>query len=73
MAELEFQRPGHTIELSPLDARARRLVAGDEVTVASNGASARLRVLIARDLPEGSARLADGIAAELHEFVEVSR
>ena len=72
-AALAFQRPAAEIELSPLDARARGIAGGDEVSVGSNGTAARLRARIARDLPPGSARLPHSLAADLHEFVEVAR
>ncbi len=70
--ELGFQQPGAEIELSPADARARKIAAGDEVTVSANGTRLRLRARIARDLPEGSVRIPHAFAADLREFVEVS-
>jgi NADH-quinone oxidoreductase subunit G len=69
--ELEFQRPGAEIELSLVDARERAIGTGDEVTVSSNGTAVPLRARIARDLPAGSVRLADTVASDLYEFVEV--
>ena len=71
--ELEFQRREGEIELAPADARKRRIVAGDQVTVSSNGTSRRLRARIARDLTEGSVRVTNSDAEGLHDHVEVAR
>ncbi len=71
--ELAFQQPGGEIELAPADARARKVRAGETVTVSSNGTSRTFRARIARDLPAGTARLPRGEAAGLHEFVEVRK
>jgi NADH dehydrogenase/NADH:ubiquinone oxidoreductase subunit G len=70
---LEFQRAGGEIELAPNDARRRRIAAGDEVKVDSNGNSRTLRARIAHDLAPGSVRLTRDDAAGLHERVEVSK
>jgi NADH dehydrogenase/NADH:ubiquinone oxidoreductase subunit G len=71
--ELEFQRREGEVELAPADARKRKIVAGDEVTVSSNGTSRRLRARIARDLAEGSVRVTNSDAEGLHDHVEVAK
>ena len=71
--ELEFQRREGEVELAPADARKRKIVAGDEVTVSSNGTSRRLRARIARDLPDGSVRVTRTDAEGLHDHVEVAK
>jgi anaerobic selenocysteine-containing dehydrogenase len=71
--ELEFQRPGHEIELARADAQARRITSGDTVKVSSNGTSVSLRARIARDLPAGTARMPRAAAEGLHDFVEVRK
>jgi NADH dehydrogenase/NADH:ubiquinone oxidoreductase subunit G len=70
---LEFQRAGAEIDLSPPDARARRIAAGDAVNVSSNGTSLILRARIAHDLAAGSVRVPSNVAAGLHEHVEVTK
>jgi NADH dehydrogenase/NADH:ubiquinone oxidoreductase subunit G len=71
--ELEFQRSEGTVDLAAADARTRKITAGDEVTVSSNGTSRRLRARIAQDLPAGNVRLTIADAAGLHDHVEVSK
>jgi NADH dehydrogenase/NADH:ubiquinone oxidoreductase subunit G len=71
--ELQFQRPTGEVELAREDARSRGIAAGDEVVLSSNGTSLRLRARIARDLPTGLVRLPRDEAADLHEFVEVTK
>ena len=71
--ELDFQRRDGEVELARADARARKIVDGDEVTVSSNGTSRRLRARIARDLPAGAVRIPRDDAAGLHELVEVTK
>jgi len=71
--ELEFQIPSGEIELAPVDARERKIAAGDQVTVRSNGTSRRLRARLARDLAPGTARMPRSEAAGLHDHVEVSK
>ncbi len=70
---LEFQRVAAEIELSPTDARERKVAAGDEVSVSSNGTSRSLRARIAHDLEPGSVRVPAGHAEGLHERVEVTK
>ena len=71
--ELHFQRPNGEIELARADARARKISAGDTVTVSSNGTSLKLRAKIARDLAAGTVRVALPDAGDLHPFVEVGK
>ncbi len=71
--ELAFQRPAGEIELARADARARKIAAGEIVTVSSNGASLSLRARIARDLPPGTVRMPRSEAGGLHDFVEVNK
>ncbi len=71
--ELEFQRREGEVELAPADARTRKIVAGDDVTVSSNGTSRRFRARIARDLPAGSVRVTSSDAEGLHDHVEVAK
>ncbi|MBV8079122.1 MAG: (2Fe-2S)-binding protein [Actinobacteria bacterium] len=69
--ELHFQQPAGEIELTRADARARGIGAGDMVKVSSNGSSVALRAKIAHDLAEGTVRVADSDAGDLHGTVEV--
>jgi predicted molibdopterin-dependent oxidoreductase YjgC len=71
--ELEFQRPGRDVELSPADASSRGIADGDDVLVRSNGTSVELRARVNRRLVEGVARIADEHAGELHPAVEVTK
>ncbi len=70
---LDFQRETHELELAPADARSRRIAAGDEVTVGSNGTSRTFRARIAADLAPGSVRVPLEAAAGLHDRVEVTK
>jgi len=70
---LQFQRPGAEVELSPGDARRLGISTGDEVRVRSNGTSARLRARIRAGLNTGVVLVPDEHAGELAEGpVEVS-
>jgi predicted molibdopterin-dependent oxidoreductase YjgC len=69
--ELQFQRPAPEVELSPADAKGLRVRTGDEVSVAYNGTSLRLRARVARNLRPGVARVAEEHAAGLGGRVEV--
>ena len=71
--ELQFQRPQREIELSPDDARKRKIASGDEVTVSSNGTSLTLRARLSRELRAGVVRIAEEHAGELQPRVEVSK
>ena len=71
--ELQFQRPAPEVELSPDDARARRIRAGDTVRVSHNGTSVELRARITRELEAGAVRIADEHAGELHGPVTVRK
>ncbi len=70
--ELEFQRADAEVQLSPGDAKARKIRNGQTVTVSSNGTSIELRARIARDLGEGVVRVAQEHAGDLHASVEVT-
>jgi NADH-quinone oxidoreductase subunit G len=70
--ELQFQRPGPEIELSPQDAQARKIASGDAVTVSHNGTSIQLRARITKGLRKGVARVATEHAGELGGQVEVT-
>jgi NADH-quinone oxidoreductase subunit G len=71
---LQFQRPGAEVELSPEDAKRLGVSTGDEVRVRSNGTSARLRARVRAGLTTGVVLVADEHAGELAEGpVEVSR
>jgi NADH dehydrogenase/NADH:ubiquinone oxidoreductase subunit G len=71
--ELAFQKREGEVELHPADARSRKIAAGDEVSVRSNGTSRRLRARLARDLAPGTVRISRADAAGLHDHVEVAR
>jgi NADH-quinone oxidoreductase subunit G len=71
--ELQFQRPQPEIELSPQDAKVRRVADGDEVRVSSNGTSVELRARINPRLIAGAVRVADEHARGLSGAVEVTR
>ena len=70
--ELQFQRPAGELQLSRVDADARKIRNGQTVTVSSNGTSVELRARIARDLGAGTVRVAQDDAADLHARVEVT-
>jgi len=70
--ELQFQRPGPEIELSPDDARKLGVVPGSPVQVRSNGTSVELRARVNRKLLAGVARVPAEHGQELGTHVEVS-
>jgi predicted molibdopterin-dependent oxidoreductase YjgC len=69
--ELQFQRPGQEIELSPEDARKLRVDPGTSVQVRSNGTSVELRARVNSKLVKGVARVPVEHAKELGTHVEV--
>jgi len=71
--ELDFQRAEPEVELSPADARKRKIAAGETVTVSHNGTSLELRARITRDLRTGVVRIAQQHAGDLGGTVEVSK
>jgi NADH-quinone oxidoreductase subunit G len=71
--ELQFQRPGREVELSPADAGQRGIASGDTVVVEHNGTSLQLRARITRDLREGVARIPSEHAGDLGGEVEVKK
>ena len=71
VAELQFQRPGPEIELSPDDAKRLRVDSGSSVQVRSNGTSVELRARVNRKLVKGVARVPAEHAQELGTHVEV--
>jgi NADH-quinone oxidoreductase subunit G len=73
VTELQFQRPQPELELSPDDAKRRRIATGDLVTVGSNGSAITLRAHVNRRLRAGVARIALEHAAGLAGIVEVAR
>jgi NADH dehydrogenase/NADH:ubiquinone oxidoreductase subunit G len=62
---LAFQRPNGDLEVSRDDAIRLGLRDGDEVTVRTNGTSARLRATVRRGLRPGVVLLPEGAAEEL--------
>jgi NADH-quinone oxidoreductase subunit G len=71
--ELQFQRPGREIQLSPQDARQRGISNGEIVKVEHNGTSLLLQAWIARDLREGVVRIPAEHAGDLGGEVEVAK
>ena len=71
VAELQFQRPGPEIELSPDDAKRLQVDSGSPVQVRSNGTSVELRARVNRKLVKGVARVPAEHARELGTHVEV--
>jgi len=71
--ELQFQRPGAEIELSPKDAEDRGIAGGETVTVKHNGTSLQLRARVTRDLNDGVARIPTEHAGDLGVTVEVAK
>jgi anaerobic selenocysteine-containing dehydrogenase len=63
--ELEFQRPAAEVELGWEDAEARDIVAGEIVSVQSNGTSRELRARVNRTLMAGVVRIAEDHAVGL--------
>jgi NADH-quinone oxidoreductase subunit G len=73
VTELQFQRPQPELELSPDDARRRRISTGDLVTVGSNGSAITLPARVNRRLRAGIARVALEHANGLGGIVEVQK
>jgi NADH-quinone oxidoreductase subunit G len=73
IGELQFQRPGPEVELSPQDASDRQIATGDLVKVEHNGTSLPLRARIAKSLREGVVRIPSEHAGELGGSVEVKK
>jgi NADH-quinone oxidoreductase subunit G len=71
--ELQFQRPAAEIELSPEDARQRKIASGDTVSVSHNGTSLQLRARVTKSLREGVARIPAEHAGALGGTVEVKK
>ncbi|HZT93606.1 MAG TPA: 2Fe-2S iron-sulfur cluster-binding protein [Gaiellaceae bacterium] len=71
--ELQFQRPQPELELSPDDARRRKIATGDLVTVGSNGSAITLPARINRRLRPGIARVALEHANGLGGVVELAK
>jgi predicted molibdopterin-dependent oxidoreductase YjgC len=71
--ELQFQRPGREVELSPPDAQQRGIASGDTVAVEHDGTSLQLRARITRDLREGVVRIPSEHAGDLGGEVEVKK
>jgi NADH-quinone oxidoreductase subunit G len=71
--ELEFQRPEPEVELSPADAKKRKIATGETVTVSHNGTSVELRARVSRGLRDGVVRIAQQHAADLGGNVEVRK
>ena len=72
MPELQFQRPGPEVELSPDDAKKLGVDPGSTVRVSSNGTSVELRARVNRKLVSGVARVPADHAQDLGTHVEVS-
>ena len=70
--ELQFQRPGREIELSPKDAKKLGVDPGSTVRVSSNGTSVELRARVNKKLVSGVARVPAEHAEELGTHVEVA-
>jgi NADH-quinone oxidoreductase subunit G len=73
VAELQFQRPHPELEISPGDARRRKIATGDYVTVGSNGSAITLPARVNRHLRDGIARVALEHANGLQGIVEVAK
>ena len=73
VAELQFQRPGPEVELSPHDAEARGISHGDTATVSHNGTSLQLYARVSRGLRTGVARIPIEHAGDLGGGVEVTK
>ena len=71
--ELQFQRPGAEVELSPADASKLGIADGDEVVIGSNGTSRTLRARLNRGLAAGVVRIPEEQAEGLPAHVEVTR
>jgi len=73
VTELQFQRPGAEVELSPGDAKKLGIEPGSPVNVRSNGTSVALRARLNRRLVTGVARVATEHAQGLGTHVEVGK
>jgi NADH-quinone oxidoreductase subunit G len=73
VAELQFQRPEASVELSAGDAEVRGISSGDLVRVSSNGTAVELRARVDRRLIAGAVRAAEEHVHELDGAVEVSK
>jgi NADH-quinone oxidoreductase subunit G len=71
--ELQFQRPGPEVELSPEDAKTHGIASGETITVSHNGTSLQLRARITKSLREGIVRIPAEHAGELGGQVEVGK
>jgi len=71
--ELQFQRPGPEVEVSPADAAHRGIENGETVRVQHNGTSVELRARITKGLREGIVRIPAEHAGELGGQVEVAK
>jgi len=71
--ELQFQRPGPEVELSPADAAARGIATGEPVRVSHNGTSVELQARVNAALRSGVVRIAVEHAGELGGSVEVAK
>jgi NADH-quinone oxidoreductase subunit G len=71
--ELQFQRPGPEVEVSPADAAQRGIDNGETVRVQHNGTSVELRARITKGLREGIVRIPAEHAGELGGQVEVAK
>jgi predicted molibdopterin-dependent oxidoreductase YjgC len=69
--ELQFQRPAAEVQLSPDDARERKIADGAAVLVSHDGTSKPLRARIERDLRPGIVRIDKEHAEGLGGLVEV--
>jgi NADH-quinone oxidoreductase subunit G len=70
--ELQFQRPGPVVELSPDDAKKLGVDPGSTVRVSSNGTSVELRARVNKRLVRGVARVPADYARDLGTHVEVA-
>ena len=73
VSQLEFQRTGPEVELSPAEASNKGIAAGDLVTLRSGRASVQLAARINPDLVARVARAPAEYVRELGTRVEISR
>jgi predicted molibdopterin-dependent oxidoreductase YjgC len=73
VAELQFQRPQPELELSPEDAKRKKIETGDLVRVGSNGSAITLTARVNRRLRAGIARVALEHANGLGGIVELEK
>jgi NADH-quinone oxidoreductase subunit G len=69
--ELQFQRPAPEVELSPEDARGRRILDGEPVIVSHLAVKRPLKARVNPSLGRGVARIAGEHAGELGGLVEI--